>query len=154
MFENYTVEDGFHYHDIALLHLIEPVDLTDSHRSVCLPPVSVAMATSSVTGHCYTAGWGFTNRLNRESQRIFFPYYFVLVSNYLKTCNPLLFLACVSIFCIQPTGPKLRTSIFYLLRRVVGQRPVYDYYMAELPHVHRTSILGMNPNCLYAGPGD
>ena len=24
----------------------------------------------------------------------------------------------------------------------------------ELPNVHGTSILGMNPNCLYAGPGD
>ena len=42
-------------------------------------------------------------------------------------------------------------GIFYLLRRVVGQRPV-DYYVAELPQVHGTSILGMNLNCLYAGP--
>ena len=30
--------------------------------------------------------------------------------NYLKICNPLLFLACVSTFCMKTTGPKLRTS--------------------------------------------
>ena len=29
-------------------------------------------------------------------------------------------------------------------------RGMYGFYVAELPQVHRTSILGMNPNCLYA----
>ena len=28
------------------------------------------------------------------------------------------------------------------------------FHAAELPQAHRTSISGMNPNCLYAGPGD
>ena len=42
-------------------------------------------------------------------------------------------------------------SIFYV---VFQARPLYDFYVAELPQVHRTSILGMNPDCLYAGPGD
>ena len=33
-------------------------------------------------------------------------------------------------------------------------RGLCDFYMAELPQVHKTSILFMNPNCLYAGSGD
>ena len=27
-----------------------------------------------------------------------------------------------------------------------------DFYVAELPYAHGTSILGMNLNCLYTGP--
>ena len=38
--------------------------------------------------------------------------------------------------------------------RLINKLPLYDFYVAELPQVHGTSILGMNPNCLCTGPGD
>ena len=43
----------------------------------------------------------------------------------------------------------------YLLRHVVDQRPVRTtFYLTELSQAHRTSILDMNPICLYAEPRD
>ena len=43
------------------------------------------------------------------------------------------------------------SSIFYA---VFAGRGLYDFYVAELPQVHGTSILGRNLNCLYAGVRD
>ena len=42
---------------------------------------------------------------------------------------------------------------FLNILRLLGQS-LYEIYVADFPYVHGTSNLGMNPNCLYAGPGE
>ena len=68
MHHNYTVgEGGFRFNDVALLHLIEPVEMNDRHRPVCLDDdEAAAEVVTSPSTLCYTSGWGYTNRDNRK----------------------------------------------------------------------------------------